>query len=69
MIHVPATQEPISSANAIVGAKMRELTYIYRSDENGDLRLIYEGIKSCYGKGYWIPEKPWLDDDKWKDNR
>ncbi len=69
MIHVPVTQADITSANAIVGARMRELTFIYRSDANGNLRLIYESVRSCYGKGYWIPEKPWLDDDKWKDNR
>lgn len=33
-----------------------------------DGELIYVGIKSCYGKGYWRPSKPWLDNEKWKDN-
>ena len=33
---------------------------------NGD--LIYQGVRSCYGKGYWRPQKPWLDNEKWKDN-
>lgn len=27
---------------------------------------IYEGIRSCYGSGRWLPDKPWLNDDKWK---
>ena len=69
MIYVPGTKIPITGAYAIVGARMRELSAIYRSDANGNLRLIYEAVRSCYGKGYWIPENPWLDDDKWKDNR
>lgn len=30
--------------------------------------IIWQGIRSCYGKGYWRPEKPWLDNEKWKDN-
>lgn len=33
------------------------------------LHLVWEAVKSCYGKGYWIETKPWLDDDKWKDNK
>lgn len=33
---------------------------------NGE--LIYQGYRSCYGKGYWRPLKPWLDNEKWKDN-
>lgn len=28
---------------------------------------VYEAIRSCFGKGYWIDEKPWIDDDGWKD--
>lgn len=31
-------------------------------------KLIYQGVRSCYGKGYWRPNKPWLDNEKWKDN-
>ncbi|MCM1441349.1 MAG: hypothetical protein NC131_19415 [Roseburia sp.] len=27
---------------------------------------IYEGIRSCYGGGRWISEKPWLSDDRWR---
>ncbi len=28
--------------------------------------LVWEKIRSCYGRGYWVPEKPWLDTDFWK---
>lgn len=30
--------------------------------------LVWEQIRSCYGKGRWIPEKPWLDTDLWKND-
>ena len=29
---------------------------------------IYNAIKSCYGSGTWIQDKPWLDNDFWKNN-
>lgn len=28
--------------------------------------LVWEQIRSCYGRGRWIPDKPWLDNDTWK---
>lgn len=33
------------------------------------LRLVWEAVRSCYGKGYWIQEKPWVNDDIWKDHK
>lgn len=29
-------------------------------------RLIWQYIRSCFGRGYWINEKPWQDDNGWK---
>lgn len=29
-------------------------------------RLLWEAIRSCFGKGYWINDKPWSDTDGWK---
>ena len=29
---------------------------------------VYNAIKSCYGSCTWIQDKPWLDNDFWKNN-
>ena len=36
--------------------------YVYRG-----ARLVWEAIRSCYGKGYWAEERSWIDEDGWKD--
>lgn len=30
-------------------------------------RTVYNAIKSCFGSGTWLDEKPWIDSDSWKD--
>lgn len=30
-------------------------------------RTVYNAIKSCFGSGTWLDEKPWIDSDNWKD--
>ena len=30
--------------------------------------LLWEAIESCFGKGFWIGEKPWSNEDAWKNN-
>lgn len=32
-------------------------------------RLVWSGIHSCFGSGVWLDEKPWLNEERWKDNR
>lgn len=29
---------------------------------------IYNAVKSCFGSGTWLGEKPWLGTDQWKNN-
>lgn len=28
--------------------------------------VVWQAVRSCFGKGYWIKEKPWKKDDSWK---
>lgn len=28
--------------------------------------LIWQGLRSCFGSGYWINNRPWLNDEVWK---
>lgn len=37
------------------------ITAVYRG-----ARLIWELIKSCFGRGYWVNEAPYLNEDGWK---
>lgn len=30
--------------------------------------LIWQAIRSCFGMGYWINNKPWINTDVWKNN-
>ena len=31
-------------------------------------RLVWEAIRSCFGKGYYINAYPWDNEDAWKNN-
>lgn len=49
----------------------KEITEIHRgtlsfSEVYYGKYLVWQAVRSCYGKGYWINEKPWLNDDAWK---
>ena len=39
---------------------------VYYVDDQRVPHLIWENVRSCYGSGRWMPERPWLDDDTWK---
>lgn len=47
-----------------LNGKWWSVTEIYRGAQ-----LVWTAIRSCFGRGYWIQEKPWLNNDTWKDNR
>lgn len=51
----------------------KEITTIYLGKKvigavyRGTL-LIYTAIRSCFGSGMWVGEKPWIGKDAWKNN-
>ena len=30
------------------------------------LKLVWQSVRSCFGSGAWINEKPWSNDEGWK---
>jgi hypothetical protein len=39
----------------------KEIFEIYRGKT-----IIWQMIRSCFGNGYWINDRPWLNTDGWK---
>lgn len=39
----------------------KEITAVYYGR-----RLMWEAVKSCYGRGMWRNDKPWREDDAWR---
>lgn len=64
MIYTEREQYPVTGAYSTPNGKEITFTAMYI----GDL-LFWQGKRSCYGLGIWRPAKPWLDNEKWKDNR
>ena len=29
-------------------------------------KLVWEAIRSCFGSGAWLKERPWTNDNAWK---
>lgn len=54
--------------------EIKQVTSIYKGTESGSkvisavylgLKLIWQYIKSCFGRGYWINDKMWSNTDAW----
>ena len=48
-----------SKASQMIDGHMVETMWL-----NG--HIIWQGIRSCYGGGMWLNEKPYLNTDGWK---
>lgn len=51
----------------------KEIVTLYRTGKKiqtiyKGIRLIFQGIdvRSCFGEGFWINEKPWINNEIWK---
>lgn len=41
----------------------RVITYVKQK-----MLVLYEAILSCFGKGYWVNDAPFLNNDGWVNN-
>jgi hypothetical protein len=53
--------------------KNKEIASVYKKDKAiaaiyKGARLVWEAVRSCFGKGYWINTYPWSNEDGWKNN-
>lgn len=46
-----------------VHIRNKAITAIYKGTV-----LVWEAIKSCFGKGYWINRYGWSNKDGWRNN-
>lgn len=53
-----------SNTTAVLRHGRKTITYVY----HGFVK-IYQAIRSCFGSGVWISNRPWIGSDKWKNNR
>ena len=31
--------------------------------------IVWQAVRSCFGSGIWVSQKPWLGSEKWKGNK
>lgn len=51
----------------------KEIAVIYRGKKViAEIRrgaiLVWQAVRSCFGKGYWVDDKPYDNEDGWKNN-
>lgn len=53
----------IKTANNLVIGLLgkRLLSVIYAKG-----KLVWQAVRSCFGSGKWVGEKPWIGEEKWK---
>ncbi len=44
-----------------ITAKERVIAFVYKAG-----RHVWQAIRSCFGAGFWVNEKPWLNDEAWR---
>ena len=64
MIYQKGTLNEATGILKVVNGVLLSATAAYRGD-----RLYWAPARSCYGTGVWLPDRPWIDTDKWKDNK
>lgn len=63
MIIKDLTKRLTEKQRLLPSGKWQVVLEIYRG-----ANLVWTAIKSCFGRGFWINEKPWVNTDSWKNN-
>lgn len=45
----------------------KRVTAIYRIIK-GKAKVVWQAVRSCFGSGMWLNEKPWINDEAWVNN-
>lgn len=53
-----------STAKSAIVTRLKDKVAVYWG-----LVLKWTQARSCYGTGVWLQDKPWIDNDSWKDNK
>ena len=53
-----------STAKSAIVTRLKEKIAVYWG-----LQLKWQSARSCYGTGVWLEQKPWLDNDSWRNNK
>ena len=48
-----------------------EITFISKGNKTIDAvykggRLVWQAVRSCFGAGYWRNDKPWINNEAWR---
>lgn len=62
MIFKGGTFPMLGRYRLLINGKWAVVQEVYRGD-----KLVWQN-GSCYGRGIWIPNKKWVDNDIWKNN-
>ena len=63
MIIKELTKQLVEKQKLMPSGYWRVVLEIYKG-----ANLVWTAIKSCFGRGFWINEKPWVNTDSWKNN-
>lgn len=62
-----ASREVLKLVDEVQQKTQQRIGAIYKGSQLIWL-TIYNAIKSCFGSGTWLGDKPWIGTDPWKKN-
>lgn len=60
-------QDVLEMVEAVQERVQKNIGSIYKGTQLVWL-TVYNAVKSCFGSGTWLGDKPWLGTDQWKNN-